>query len=340
VSLPLVSLPLIGELPLSDFTHPWFFLFLLVVIALVVFYVSRQQARQKRLERFANSTMIDSVSPRPPSRWRHVPAVLVALSLVMLTIAMAGPSLERQLPRNRAVVMLVIDVSTSMNATDVPPSRLKAAQEAAKKFVDDLTPGINLGLISYAGTPTMLTSPTTNHDATKIAIDKMQVGERTATGEAILSALEAISAVGAVIGGGDTPPPARIVLFSDGKETSPPNPDNQRGAFTAARAAKDQGIPISTISFGTPNGTVKADDGEVPVPVDDTTMKRVAQLSGGTAYSASDLQGLEQVYTTLQDQIGYEKVTGEVNVGWIRLGALVLAIAAAIALVVNRRLPL
>lgn len=335
-----MNLPLIGPLPLSDFTNPWAFLFLFVVAGLVVLFVRLQQARRKRLERFANSTMIDSVTPRAPSRWRHVPAVLVALALVMFTIAMAGPSLERQIPRNRAVVMLVMDVSISMNATDVPPSRLKAAQEAAKKFADDLTPGINLGLISYTGTPTQLTSPTTNHEATKIAIDKMQVGERTATGEAILAALQSISTVGAVIGGGDTPPPARIVLFSDGKETVPENPDNQRGAFTAARAAKDQGIPISTISFGTPDGTVEVDGSQVPVPVDDSTMKRVADLSGGTAYSATDLKGLEQVYTTLQDQIGYEKITGEVIVGWLRLGALVLAIAAAIALVVNRRMPL
>lgn len=340
VTLPVVSLPWIGPLPLSDFVHPWAFLFLFVVIGLVVLYLNAQRARRQRLERFANSTMIDSVSPRPPSRWRHVPAVLVALALVLVTISMAGPSLDRQIPRNRAVVMLVIDVSISMNATDVDPSRLKAAQEAAKKFVDELTPGINLGLISYAGTPTMLTSPTTNHDATKIAIDKMQVGERTATGEAILSALEAISAVGAVISGGDTPPPARIVLFSDGKETVPENPNNQRGAYTAARAAKDQGIPISTISFGTRDGKVTEDGAEVPVPVDDTTMKKVAQLSGGTAYSASDLEGLEQVYTSLQDQIGHETIRGEASAGWLRLGACVLVIAAAVALVVNRRLPL
>jgi Ca-activated chloride channel family protein len=186
----------------------------------------------------------------------------------------------------------------------------------------------------------MLTSPTTNHEATKIAVDKMQVGERTATGEAILAALEAISQVGAVIGGGDTPPPARIVLFSDGKETVPENPDNQRGAFTAARAAKDQGIPISTISFGTPDGKVEVDGTDVPVPVDDSTMKRVASLSGGTAYSASDLQGLEQVYTTLQNQIGHETIRGDASAGWLRLGAVVLAVAAAIALMVNRRMPL
>lgn len=125
--------------------------------------------------------------------------------------------------------MLVIDVSQSMRATDVEPSRMVAAQEAAKQFADELTPGINLGLIAYAGTATVLVSPTTNREATKNALDKLQFADRTATGEAIFTALQAIATVGAVIGGGDTPPPARIVLFSDGKETMPTNPDNPKG---------------------------------------------------------------------------------------------------------------
>jgi Ca-activated chloride channel homolog len=326
-------------MPLSAWAHPWFFLFLFPIAGLVVLYLAVQRSRKRRLGRFADSDMIESVSPLRASRWRHVPAVLLALALIFLTIAMAGPSLDRQIPRNRAVVMLVMDVSTSMGATDVPPTRMKAAQVAAKKFADELTAGVNLGLISYAANPTMLSSPTTNHEATKIAIDKMQISDRTATGEAIFSALQAISTVGAVIGGGDTPPPARIILFSDGKETSPSNPDNPRGAFTAARAAHDQGVPVSTISFGTKDGTVTVDGNQVPVPVDDTTMKKVAQLSGGTAYSASDLKGLEQVYKTLQDQIGFETVRGEASTGWLRLGAGVLAIAAIAALVINRRMP-
>ena len=97
------------------------------------------------------------------------------------------------------------------------------------------------------------------------------------------------------------------------------NPDNPRGAFTAARAAHDQGIPISTISSGTPDGTVTVDGSQVPVPVDDTTMKRVAQLSGGTAYTASDLKGLEQVYKSLQDQIGYETVLRRTRTAFTRL---------------------
>ena len=186
-----------------------------------------------------------------------------------------------RIPRNRAVVMLVIDVSQSMRATDVAPNRLAATQEAAKQFVDQMTPGINLGLIAYAGTATVLVSPTTNRDASKNAIDKLQVADRTATGEGIFTALQAIATVGAVIGGGDEPPPARIVLMSDGKETVPSNPDNPKGAYTAARTAKDQGVPISTVSFGTPYGYVEINDQRQPVPVDDEMLKKIAELSGG-----------------------------------------------------------
>ena len=189
--------------------------------------------------------------------------------------------------------MLVIDVSQSMRATDVSPSRLAAAQEAAKQFADQLTPGINLGLIAYAGTATVLVSPTTNRDATKAAIDKLQLADRTATGEGIFTALQAIATVGAVIGGGDAPPPARIVLISDGKETVPSNPDNPKGAYTAARTAKDQGVPISTISFGTPYGYVEINGQRQPVPVDDEMLKKIAELSGGNAYNASNLDELE-----------------------------------------------
>ena len=232
---------------LTGFEHAWFFLFLFVVLGLVGLYIAMQAARRKRMLRFANTELLESVAPKRPSRWRHLATILLMLSLVLFTVAMAGPTHDVRIPRNRAVVMLVIDVSQSMRATDVAPSRLAAAQEAAKQFVDQLTPGINLGLISYAGTATVLVSPTTNRDATKNAIDKLQVADRTATGEGIFTALQAISTVGAVIGGGDTPPPAQIVLMSDGKETVPSNPDNPKGAYTAARTAKDQGVPISTV---------------------------------------------------------------------------------------------
>ena len=244
-----MTLPLLGPMTLSGFEHAWYFLFLLVVLAIVGLYVVVQFAKQKRMLRFANMELLESVAPKRPTRWRHLPAILLVAALTLLTVAMAGPTNDVRIPRNRAVVMLVIDVSQSMRATDVAPSRLVAAQEAAKQFAEQLTPGINLGLIAYAGTATVLVQPTVNRDATTAAIDKLQLADRTATGEGIFTALQAIATVGAVIGGGDTPPPARIVLMSDGKETVPSNPTNPKGAYTAARTAHDQGVPISTVSF-------------------------------------------------------------------------------------------
>ncbi|MBB5160277.1 VWA domain-containing protein [Mycobacterium sp. AZCC_0083] len=334
-----MTLPLLGPMTLSGFEHAWYFLFLLVVLAVVGLYVVVQMRRQKRMLRFANMELLESVAPKRSSRWRHLPAILLVVALTFLTAAMAGPTHDVRIPRNRAVVMLVIDVSQSMRATDVAPSRLVAAQEAAKQFADQLTPGINLGLIAYAGTATVLTSPSTNRAATKAAIDQLQLADRTATGEGIFTALQAIATVGAVMGGGDEPPPARIVLMSDGKETVPSNPENPKGAYTAARTAKDQGVPISTVSFGTPYGTVTINDQQQPVPVDSEMLKKIAELSGGNAYTASSLEQLKEVFTTLQQQIGYETTKGEASAGWLRIGALVLAFAALAALLLNRRLP-
>ncbi|OCB54517.1 hypothetical protein A5722_19780 [Mycobacterium vulneris] len=334
-----MTLPILGPMSLTGFAHAWWFLFLFVVLGLIAFYVFVQRARKQRILRFANMELLESVAPKQPTRWRHLPAVLLAVSLVLLTVAMAGPTHDVRIPRNRAVVMLVIDVSQSMRATDVAPSRLAAAQEAAKQFADQLTPGINLGLIAYAGTATVLVQPTTNREATKNGLDKLQLADRTATGEGIFTALQAIATVGAVIGGGDEKPPARIVLMSDGKETVPSNPDNPKGAYTAARTAKDQGVPISTVSFGTPYGYVEINDQRQPVPVDDEMLGKIAKLSGGDAFTASSLEQLKQVFTSLQQQIGYETIKGDASLGWLRLGALVLAVAGVAALVINRRLP-
>lgn len=305
-----MTLPLLGPMTLSGFAHSWFFLFLFVVAGLVALYILMQLARQRRMLRFANMELLESVAPKRPSRWRHVPAILLVLSLLLFTIAMAGPTHDVRIPRNRAVVMLVIDVSQSMRATDVEPSRMVAAQEAAKQFADELTPGINLGLIA---SPVAVRSANCNLSSAFLVASRLVVG--------------------------DTPPPARIVLFSDGKETMPTNPDNPKGAYTAARTAKDQGVPISTISFGTPYGFVEINDQRQPVPVDDETMKKVAQLSGGNSYNAATLAELRAVYSSLQQQIGYETIKGDASVGWLRLGALALALAALAALLINRRLP-
>jgi len=283
--------------------------------------------------------VLEQVAAPVRRRWRHLAAVLMVAALLLFTVAMAGPTHDVRIPRNRAVVMLVIDVSESMAADDVPPNRLAAAKKAGEQFADELTPSINLGLIAFAGTANVLVAPTTNRAVMKAAIDKLQAAERTATGEAIYTALQAIAAVGAVIGGGERPPPARIVLESDGKETVPSNPEEPRGAYPAARAAKAQGVPISTISFGTPDGSVELNGEQVPVPVDDETLQKITEITGGQAFHASSLGELSRVYADLQAQIGYETIRADASAGWLRLGVVALVAAVLAGWLISRPLP-
>ena len=335
-----MTVPVAGLLAVSGFANAWFFLYLLVVAALIGMYVVVMRLRRKRVMRFANMELLERVAPpRARTRWRHLPVALLVAALALLTTAMAGPTDDVRVPRNRAVVMLVIDISESMIATDVAPSRIEAAKEAGKHFVDVLTPGINLGLVSFAANAVLLVPPTIDRDEVKRAIDTLQPAPRTATGEGIFTALQAITTITSVMGGGAGPPPARIVLESDGKETVPADPDGPRGEFTAARAAKAQGVAISTISFGTLDGVIAFEGQQVPVPVDDVSLKTLADMTGGQFFKATSLEELTSVYSSLQDSIGYQIIRGDASDGWIRLGAALLAAAAVAGVLINRRLP-
>ncbi len=194
-----MTLPLLGPMTLSGFSHAWFFVFLLVILGLVALYIIAQVAQVLPGAGFTTwSCWRASRRSGPPGGGTHVGERLVG-SLVLFTIAMAGPTHDVRIPRNRAVVMLVIDVSQSSaghRRRTQPDGRGLSA--AAKEFAGELTPGINLGLIAYAGTSTVLVQPTTNRDATKAALDKLQFADRTATGEGIFTALQAIATVGAV----------------------------------------------------------------------------------------------------------------------------------------------
>ena len=305
--------------------------FLVVPLALIGLYIVVQMRRQGRLRRFTDAQM-------PQSPWRHLPIAVSVLGLLLLTVALATPTHEMRIPRNRAVIMLLVDMSQSMRATDVAPTRLKAAEQAAGEFAGQLTPGINLGLVGFAGTPYLLVPPTPQHQATVEALKKLDHADSTATGEAIFTALHAIGATD--VTGGDSPPPARIVLLSDGAENKPSNPnDPHDGAFTAARLAKDQGVPISTIAFGTQNGEIQLDGKRIAVPVATDQMKTIAKLSGGQSYTAATLKDLEKSYDAIQNEIGYRTVPGPGGAGWLRLGVITTLLAAGLALLINRRLP-
>ncbi|MUL48831.1 VWA domain-containing protein [Mycobacterium sp. CBMA293] len=337
-----MEIPFIGPLTLSGFSSAWFFLYLLAVIGAVAIYLLLRRGRRKRVLRFANTELLERVvaaRPKTKSRWRHLPTVLLVVAMMLLTTAMAGPTHDIRIPRNRAVVMLVIDVSESMIATDVQPSRIEAAKSAGKTFVKGLTNGISVGLVEFSSSATMLVAPTSDHDIVAKTVDTLQPAPRTATGEGIFTALQAIATLDAVMGGGDGPPPARIVLMSDGKETVPADPNDPRGAFTAARAAKDQGVEISTISFGTPSGVINYEGQEVPVPTDDVTMQKIAKITGGQTFRAETLGQLTDVYASLQQQIGYQTIRGDASGSWTRVGFFVLVCALFAGLRINNRLP-
>ncbi|AXK89122.1 VWA domain-containing protein [Nocardia farcinica] len=333
---------------ISHFTALIWLGFLAVVALIALGYVLVQRSRHRQMLRFSNMEVLEKVAPSRPSPLRHAPIALMLVGLVFLTIAAAGPTSVQKVPRNRATVVLVMDVSLSMEATDVPPSRLEVAQQAGKEFVDGLTQGINLGFVTFAGTASVMQSPTTNREAVKAAIDNIKLAERTATGEGILTALQSIETLATVLGGAETPPPARIVLMSDGKQTVPDDKDvdNPRHAFTAARLAKSKGIPVSTISFGTEWGSVEIPDQDgqggsqrVKVPVDNESLREIAKLSGGEFYTASSLEELTAVYDTLEEQIGYETTRGDASRPWLLLGMLVVAAGIVTGLLYRQRLP-
>jgi Ca-activated chloride channel homolog len=318
---------------LGEFSAPAWFGLLGLVAAVVGGYVWAWRRARRYTMRFANLELLERITPRRPGWPRHIPAALLVLALIFLTVGLAGPTVNVQVSRNRAIVMLVIDVSLSMNSTDVTPTRIAAAKDAATGFARSLPAGINLGVESFAGTPTVLVSPSTDRDLAVRAIGSLKLAESTATGEALAAALNAIDSVNAFIPGGPGPPPARIVLMSDGKQNT------GRDEFAVASQAGAAHIPISTISFGTPYGTVDIEGEQAPVPVDDDSLAKVAALSGGEFYPAQSNQQIHQVYDTLSQQIGYETVHKDLSKPWLALGTLTCLAAAGAGLVLSQRLP-
>ncbi len=327
-------------LSLQGFTAPYWLLLLLLVAALVAGYVWAQRRRSKDTLRFSNLELLDRVAPKSQGWSKHVPAALLGVAMILLTVALSGPTAEQRIPRNRATVMLTVDTSLSMMAKDVDPSRLEAAKIAAKEFADKLTPGINLGLVSFAGTATVMAMPTPDRASVKQAIDSLKLSEATATGDGIKASMSAIDSFGNMIGGPATAPPARIVLMADGGQTIPSqNLDAPRGAYTRAKDAQRANVPISTISFGTEYGRIDIQGQQQRVEVDDSAMEEIAQHSGGEFHKAASAEQLRSVYDTLGEQIGYETKSTDASRPWLVLGTLTAIVAAGISLFLGRRLP-
>lgn len=306
-----------------SFQAPIWLWLILAVAALLALYVFVQLRRKAYAARFSNLDLLARIAPKRPGWRRHVAFGVLLLSLSALTLAMAKPSTEVRVPRDRATVILTIDVSLSMRASDITPDRFTAAKEAAKEFVDVLPERINLGLVAFAGTANTVVSPTTDRVAVRTAIDNLELAEATATGEAIFTSLTAISTFQAQLQGGEEgAPPSAIVLMSDGFRTV------GRLESQATDAAVDAGVPVSTIAFGTDSGTLSLDGTVIPVPVDRTTLERIADLTGGTYNSAESAGQGAEVFKDLGSQIGYTNEPQEITVWFVGAG-LALAFAAA-----------
>lgn len=300
------------------FDHPGRLWLLLVVVALGAAYVLAQRRRSRYAVRLTGLDLLASVAPRLGWR-RHVGAALVLTALAGSTAAFADPSAEVQVPRERATVVVALDVSLSMAATDVAPDRFTAAQAAAQSFVDGLPARFNVGLVAFSGSAAVIVPATQEHLAVERAIAQLRLGNGTAVGEAVAASL---SAVDAVPGGGD-PVPAHIVLLSDGANTAGRSIDAAAALATAAH------VPVSTIAYGTQQGTVTVDQRTLRVPVDATALAQLAAGTDGSAYEAADGEQLTAVYADIGSSLG--TTTERQPVGAPAAGLALLATVGAAA---------
>jgi Ca-activated chloride channel family protein len=313
------------------FLEPWWLLTVLAVLATAGAYVLVQLRRKIYAVRFTNVALLQSIAPKGPGWRRHVAATAFLLSLLTLATGLAKPASDIQEPLERATIVLAIDVSLSMQATDIAPDRFSAAKEAAKVFVNELPRSFNLALVSFAKSATVVVSPTKSHTQVTTAIDSLQLQESTAIGEAIYASLQAIQTVPA--DGAAGAPPARIVLLSDGYTTyGRPNEE-------AARAAKTANVPVSTIAFGTQEGVVDLNGSRTPVPVDRDSLAAIAAATEGKFYEAVTAGELKDVYRDLGSSIGYRSTPREVTQWFVGLALLFGLCAAALSLLWTSRLP-
>ena len=315
------------------FLSPLYLLLLIGVALLIAVYVVVQLRRQRYVARFSNVELLGSFAPRRPGWRRHLTFALLLIALTVLTIGVAKPSAAVRVPREKATVMLDIDVSLSMKATDVLPSRIDTAKNAAKEFVDLLPTRINLGLVSFGGQANLLVPPSLNREAVKTSIAGLHLQTSTAIGEAIFTSLQAIQTYSkSTTAKGEKPPPARIVLLSDGSNTV------GRSVTSAIDAAKAAHVQVSTIAFGTQTGTVTIDGRVQPVPADDATLQRIATSTGGSFHTAHSEQELKSVYADIGSQIGYTTTQRDISWRFLISGLLVLFAAGAAAMLWSGRL--
>jgi Ca-activated chloride channel homolog len=335
----------------------------LVVLALVM-------ARRRRIRyaiRYPALDVLSGVVERE-RRGRWIPAALLILALTALLLGAARPMARVPVPREEATVMLVVDVSGSMNADDVDPTRLEAAQRAASRFLDRLPAKFQVGLVSFSNEAETLVPPTTDRDAVRSALASLNASGGTAMGDGLARALDVIEAARQQANGGaagpttsttdpsapgstaQTPgspengtaqpavPPAVTLLLSDGANSAGGDP------FAQAERAKQLHVPVYTIALGTANGVLRQPNAFggtriQPVPPDPDSLARIAETSNGRFFQAPTSENLTAVYDSLGSRIGFRFEHREVTVAFTAAGLVLLAAAGALRLRRGARLP-
>jgi Ca-activated chloride channel family protein len=343
-------------------TFQW--LGLLVVLAviplLVAIYAWSQRRRRRSGARYSSLALIRSALPGSSRLRRHLPFALLASAVAVMVVALARPSVVLSIPTNQTTIILTIDVSGSMCSTDIDPTRLEAAENAAITFVKSQKAETQIGIVAFSGFAAVVQPPTTNQDDLVSAIKSLTTGRRTAIGSGILAAIDAISEVDptvqrSVIPGrpGVEPPavapgayaPDIIVLLTDGASNAGPDPQE------AAKQAADRGLRVYTIGFGTADGADLdpacrqqfignepgggfggggfggGGFGGFPRGIDEDTLKQVADTTGGTYYPADSAEQLVQVFQNLPTTLITKHEVTEITFGFVGLGTLLVGVA-------------
>jgi Ca-activated chloride channel family protein len=306
----------------------WVLAALAAAAAAVLLLARRRRAGR---EQYAEPALLASVAPHRLGWRRPVTAGLLALALGAMTAAFAQPSIAGEQPRERAVVMVAIDTSTSMLLTDVAPDRITVAKDAAQDFISELPAEVEVGLVAYNATAELVAAPTSDHEVVAAAVEGLTLTGGTAAGDGLLLSLEAI--VDALGPAADEPEPAgRIVQLADGDSTAGTSLEEAAATVAAAR------VPVSTIAFGTPDATTVVDGVETPVGADLSALRQVAETTGGRSYDAASASELREVYDDIGSALVPEPGREDVSDLFAGLGLALLFATAVPSLLWSSRL--
>jgi Ca-activated chloride channel homolog len=319
-----------------SFDRPLALAVLVLIPLAVAAYLVHDRQRREHAARFASLPLYPNVVARAPGWLRHVPVIALLLALTLLLTGFARPHATISVKREEATVMLALDVSRSMTATDVQPSRLAAARAAAHGFLEDMPDAYQAGIVTFATRANVAAPPTENREFSSAALSQVRSGEGTALGEAIVLSLQAAGRIRTEDG---ERPPASVLLISDGAQTV-----GRVTPVQAAQRARRAGVPVFTVALGTPDGIVERRltggfTERIRVPPDPESLRRVAAASGGEFFTALDREQLGRVYDELGSRIGRRDKRAEVTVAFAAAGLALLLVAGALSTLLLRRLP-